>query len=136
MKRGTVLILYTSALFAKGLATLLGRERMLKIEGLVRLKKNGWRQMRALRPDVVIIEGDNPMVEATSVLCELLKDSTRGFVVSVNLNQKDAVVYIGIRLVATESNLIKAVKNGVRDGFLRFIGEEGKDESIQKRKVF
>ncbi len=113
MKKGRVLILYDNPLFADGLAGILGREGGLKIESPVSRRGNRRKLIKSLRPDVVIIEGSNPRVDASGVLRELWKYNTKARVVSVNLNSKDAVVYIGLQFVATESNLIKAVRSTV-----------------------
>ncbi|MEE9569388.1 MAG: hypothetical protein V3W37_08385 [Candidatus Binatia bacterium] len=113
MKKGQVLILYDNPLFADGLASILRREGGLKVESPVGRRGNRRRLIKSLRPDVVIIEGSNPRADASGVLRELWKYNTKARVVSVNLNSKDAVVYIGLQFVATESNLIKAVRSTV-----------------------
>ena len=112
-----VLIIYSSALFANGLASILRRQRGLKIESSRSQKENGWGLIESLRPDVVLMEGSDQMIEASSVLCELLKINNKGRVISVNLDHKDAAVYFGLKIEATESNLIKAVKCQVRGFF-------------------
>ncbi len=113
MKKGQVLILYDNPLFADGLASILRREGGLKVESMESRKGNRWRQIITPWPNVVIIEGSNPRADASGVLRELWKYNTKARVVSVNLNSKDAVVYIGLQFVATESNLIKAVRSTV-----------------------
>ncbi len=113
MKKGQVLILYDNPLFADGLASILRREGGLKVESPVSRRGNRRRLIKSLRPDIVIIEGSNPRADASGVLRELWKYNTKARVVSVNLNSKDAVVYIGLQFVATESNLIKAVRSTV-----------------------
>ena len=135
MKQKQVLILYENPLFAEGLVSILRRERGLKIENSVSRMGNELTLIKTLRPDVVIIEGGNPTVDAGSVLRELLKHSSNPRVISVNLNRKNAVVYYGLQLVATKSNLIKAVKNQGYGGTFRVIGKENRDEGIRKGKA-
>jgi DNA-binding NarL/FixJ family response regulator len=135
MKQKQVLILYENPLFAEGLVSILKQERGFKVESLEIQRQKGSNLINMLRPDVVILEGSKPMVNACSTLRELLKHSSKGRVISVDLNHNHAVVYTGIQLAATEWNLIKAVKNGVHGDFVRFVGKESKDESIRKRKT-
>lgn len=110
MSKEQLLILCENPLFAEGLLSILRREKTLAIEGSVSRRENGWRLIETLRPEVVIIEGSDPMVDASTALSELLRHSGKGHVISVNLNHREAVLYIGLQLAATESNLIKAVK--------------------------
>lgn len=123
MKQKQVLILYENPLFAEGLVSILKQERGFKVESMESRRRRGWSLIKMLRPDVVILEGSKPMVNACSTLRELLKHGTKGRVISVDLNRKDAVVYTGLQLEATESNLVRAVKNQVHDGHVRFSGK-------------
>ncbi|MFQ5684822.1 MAG: hypothetical protein ACE5HC_16335 [Candidatus Binatia bacterium] len=135
MKKEKVLILYTNSLFAKGLVGLLSKERDLKVEGLLMDKMEcGRRQIKSMRPDVVIIEDQNPVFDTCNALSELLKDNSKAFVIRVNLNQKDAVAYTGLRLAATKSNLLKLVRRGVGFGSSRSTGKEDKGENQRQRK--
>jgi len=115
MKREHVLILYENLLFAKGLLSILRREGIFKVEDLLPRKGNRWKEIKSLRPEVIIVEGDNPLADASNVLRELLKHSQRGCVIGVNLNAADTVVCTGMRLAATEGNLIRAVKARIRE---------------------
>ncbi|MFQ5852637.1 MAG: hypothetical protein ACE5JU_18925 [Candidatus Binatia bacterium] len=123
MKQKQVLILYENLLFADGLVSILKEEKEFKIASVKIQRQKGSNLIKMLRPDVVILEGSKPMVNACSTLRELLKHSTKGRVISVDLNRKDAVVYTGLQLEATEANLVRAVKNQVRDGHVRFSGK-------------
>jgi len=110
MKKEQVLILYTNPLFAEGLASLLRRERALEVVGVVEWKEVPWRKLQSTRPDIVIIEGKDLLQDGGSALGELLKCGKRARVISVNLEDQDAVLYVGMRLAATEANLIRAAK--------------------------
>ena len=122
MRKEQVLILYENRLFAEGLQSILRKDRVLKITGVLSQRENGRRQIKSMRPDVVIIEGSDTLVDASSMLRELLEYNTKGRVISVNLNRKNAVVCIGYKLAATELNLINAVKNHLHGGLARSIG--------------
>ena len=118
MKKEQVLILYTNPLFAEGLASLLRRERALEVVGVVERKEIPWKKAGSACPDVLIVEGKDLAREAGSALVELLKCCANARVISVNSEDNEAILCIGLRLAATESNLIRAVKTRIRDGDL------------------
>jgi len=113
MKKEQVLILYTNPLFAEGLASLLRRERALEVVGVVERKEIPWKKAGSACPDVLIVEGKDLAREAGSALVELLKCCAKARVISVNSEDQEAVLCFGLRLAATESNLIRAVKTGI-----------------------
>ena len=118
MKKEQVLILYTNPLFAEGLASLLRRDRALEVVGVVERKEIPWKKAGSACPDVLIVEGKDLAREAGSALVELLKCCAKARVISVNSEDNEAILCIGLRLAATESNLIRAVKTRIRDGDL------------------
>ena len=115
MKKEQVLILYTNPLFAEGLASLLRRERALEVVGVVERKEIPWKKAGSACPDVLILEGKDLAREAGSALVELLKCCAKARVISVNSEDQEAVLCLGLRLAATEPNLIRAVKTRIRE---------------------
>ena len=115
MKKEQVLILYTNPLFAEGLASLLRRERTLEVVGVVERKEIPWKKAGSACPDVLIVEGKDLAREAGSALVELLKCCAKARVISVNSEDQEAVLCLGLRLAATEPNLIRAVKTRIRE---------------------
>ena len=129
MKKEQVLILYTNPLFAEGLASLLRRERALEVVGVVERKEISWKKGPSVCPDVLILEGKDLVREGGGALMELLKCCDKARVISVNLEDQDAVLCVGVRLAATEANLIRAVKTRLEENaeknFLDFLaGQE------------
>jgi len=118
MKKEQVLILYTNPLFAEGLASLLRRERTLEVVGVVERKGIPWKKAGSVCPDVLIVEGKDLVREGGSALVELLKCCAKARVISVNSEDNEAILCIGLRLAATQPNLIRAVKTRIRDGDL------------------
>jgi len=115
MKKEQVLILYTNPLFAEGLASLLRRERTLEVVGVVERKGIPWKKAGSVCPDVLIVEGKDLVREGGSALVELLKCCAKARVISVNSEDQEAVLCLGLRLAATEPNLIRAVKTRIRE---------------------
>lgn len=103
-------ILYTSALFGQGMANILKGHRGLQVEGLANCDKKGWKQVRSSQPDLVIIEGQSPVGDAARVLQGLLKRSPQARVIIVDLDRRDAVMFVALKVAATESNLVRAAK--------------------------
>lgn len=118
MKKEQVLILYTNPLFAEGLASLLKRERALEVVGVVERKEIPWKKGASVCPDVLIVEGKDLAREAGSALAELLKCCAKARVISVNSEDQEAVLCLGLRLAATEANLIRAVKTRLEEDAL------------------
>lgn len=115
MKKEQVLVLYRNPLFGEGLSSLLKRERSLEVVGVVEKKEIPWKKAGSVCPDVVIIEGKDLVREAGSALVELLKCCAKARVISVNSEDQDAVLCIGLRLAATEPNLIRAIKTRIEE---------------------
>lgn len=119
MKKEQVLVLYRNPLFGEGLSSLLKRERSLEVVGVVEKvvekKEIPWKKAGSVCPDVVIIEGKDLVREAGSALVELLKCCAKARVISVSSEDQDAVLCIGLRLAATEPNLIRAIKTRIEE---------------------
>lgn len=107
MKKQKILVLYSNALFANGLASLL-RQKSAEIR-MAKRRQKGWEPLESWRPDLVVAEGADSMFVAIEALRELLKHRTSGCVIGVNLGATDAVFLRGARLMATDRNLVEAV---------------------------
>ncbi len=113
MKKEQVLILYRNPLFAEGLSSLLKRERRIEVIGAVERGKRHWKKVSSAHPDVVIVEGKDLARDGGSALVELLTCGAKARVISMNLENQDAVLCIGLRLPATEPSLIRAIKHRI-----------------------
>ena len=96
MKKEQVLVLYRNSLFAEGLAGLLKRERAFEVVGVVERKEIPWKKAGSVCPDVVIIEGKDLVREAGNALVELLKCCAKARVISVNAEDNEAILCIGL----------------------------------------
>lgn len=113
MKKLSVFILYHHPLFGRGLESLLKQERGLEVVGAAWRDPEALHQIRSLRPDVVIVEGEANPGQGPS-LWEVLRESPSRRVISVDLEEDEATVYTTSRLAAAEAkDLIKAVKAGL-----------------------
>lgn len=117
MKSDAVLVLYENALFAKGLVSILKRAKCFTVKNspIQNGKLRG--QVKSLRPKMVIVESDKPLVDASNALGELLKHRKEGCVIGINLNAEETIVCTGVRLAALiEGDLIQIIKMQMEAG--------------------
>lgn len=115
MKKIKVFILYDHPLFGLGLEKLLKQERGIEVVGTTVRSHMSVEQMKALRPDVIMVEGGEPGL--ASSLWEALKESLPGRVITVELDENRATVYTSRQVPAAEvKDLVKAVKSGLTKG--------------------
>jgi len=115
MKGDVVLVLYENALFAKGLLSILKREKFFTVEDSPIKNTKLRNQVESLRPKIVIVESDKPLVDASNALGELLNHRDKGCVIGINLNTNETILYRGVRLAAIiEAELIQIVKKQMK----------------------
>ncbi|MFQ5804337.1 MAG: hypothetical protein ACE5JQ_15720 [Candidatus Methylomirabilales bacterium] len=107
-----VFILYENALFGHGLASMFPREG-LEVVGVAQKRDEAFRQLRALKPDVVTVEGEGEG--------RILEESPGVRVVRLSLEEERVTITTGnglVILVAPHNPLraiVGAVKEGVED---------------------
>lgn len=115
MKKIKVFILYDHPLFGLGLEKLLKQERGIEVVGAAIRSHMSLEQLRALRPDVIMVEGGDPSL--ASSLWEALKENLPGRVITIELDENRATVYTSRQVPAAEvKDLVKAVKSGLTKG--------------------
>lgn len=118
MKKIKVFILYDHPLFGRGLESLLEQERGIEVVGAAARSQNSLGELRALRPDVIMVEGTEESLGPS--LWEVLKEGLPGRVISIDLDEDRVTVYTTRQLLATEvEDLVKAVRSGKRSGASR-----------------
>jgi DNA-binding NarL/FixJ family response regulator len=103
-------IVYRHGLFAQGVRSILEARRTVKIVGMVDDAEKALKAIRALRPDVVIME--EPAGTGEKVCVEpFLTGATAGRVVTLSLDHGFATVYDRRRVTATgPADLVKAIR--------------------------
>lgn len=110
MKR--VFFLSSQSLFGQGLESLLRREEGVDIVGREADIDLAIERIKALRPDVVIVDCTDPSCGPTSAVARLLKEGMGTRVVGVNLGNNSLCIYHGEeRLVTDVGDLVKAIEN-------------------------
>ncbi|MFQ5804351.1 MAG: hypothetical protein ACE5JQ_15790 [Candidatus Methylomirabilales bacterium] len=114
-KKTKVFILYDHPLFGLGLERLFEQEKGIEVVGAAARSQNPLEQLRALRPDVIMVEGAEPSLGPS--LWDVLKEDLPGRVISVDLDEDQATVYTTRRLPAAQvADLVKAMRAGGRPG--------------------
>jgi chemotaxis response regulator CheB len=116
IKTWTVFILYDHPLFASGLETLVRRAGGVEIVGMKAKGEEALNQIRALKPDVIVVEAEKKMPESCVLFFRLLEEQPQARVVRVSLEDNTVTHYTGRRFVLTQATDFTGVLlSGVRD---------------------
>lgn len=103
-------ILYNHPLFARGLERLLEQVGDVQVMGVAAKSEEAFTQIRASKPDVVILEAERGGSEAEMFLSRLLREQRRAGVVGLNLDDNTCTAYSGCRCTANSAeDLVKCV---------------------------
>ena len=105
-----IYIVYQHSLFAEGIRSLLEHQPTVAIVGIERDKAKAFRDVKALRPSVVLIEEckADPQPSAT---WDFLHRQGAGLIIALNLENSAATVYARKSLpISTPSDLLHAVR--------------------------
>jgi len=106
-KRVRVCIVYEHALFAHGIKRLLEQQKALRMIGMVERPTVSARDLRRLRPDVVVVEGDGGMARL-----ECLEGLTA---VAISLRGDEATIFTGLPIrVSGPEELAEAIRSVAR----------------------
>lgn len=105
-------ILSRHALFGQGIETLLAQEAELKILGLETDLDAAVECIERFRPDVVIVDCDDPALDLTPAIKCLLRDRLDVCVVGLSLADNTISIYRGEqRLVREVEDLLAAIRS-------------------------
>lgn len=102
-----VCIVYEHSLFAHGIKRLLEQEKALRMIGMIERATVSARGMRRLRPDVVVVEGDQGMT-----VLESLEGVTA---VAISLRGDEATIFTGFPMrVSGPEELADVIRSAAR----------------------
>jgi len=102
-----VCIVYEHSLFAHGIERLLEQQKALRMIGMVERATVSARDLRRLKPDVVVVEGDGGMA-----LLECLEGLTA---VAISLRGDEATIFTGLPIrVSGPEELAEAIRSVAR----------------------
>lgn len=106
----TIFILCSNPLFARGLERLLEQQGGVKVTGVAAKTEEGLERIRALKPDVILVEAEKGMPEPSWLVTRLLQEQPEARVVRVSLEDNTASLYTGRRWVANRvEDLIRGI---------------------------
>jgi len=105
-----VFIFCQNTLFGEGVESLLHCDPRLQIVGRESDPAEAIRRINALQPDVVIIDGDNPVCDLGPALASILKQNAHARVIGLNLQSNTMCMYQGEKRVVREvRDLMEAI---------------------------
>ncbi|MBE7553342.1 MAG: hypothetical protein HS126_19905 [Anaerolineales bacterium] len=108
----SIFIVSSHLMFSRGLESLLSQDNELKIIGQETDVKQAIKQIKELRPDVVIVYGDETRGLSPSLIIEILNIHSGTKVISLSLQNNIFHVYQTFQKVALEpEDLFKAIKS-------------------------
>ena len=110
MKR--VFILSSHPLLGRGIETLLRQEAELEIVGLEKDPGQAIEQIKALQPDVILVDCNDADASRALAMLRLLTEGVRSRVVSLNLDDNRITIYQGEHKIVRE---VKDLVETIRD---------------------
>lgn len=106
-----VFILYRHALFASGISSLLGSQPGLQIVGMDADWSRAAERIDALRPDVVVMDGDSSSADLLEAVGRVIAQAAEIKVIRVSLSSNNASVYRAQQMVIGKTeDLIEAIR--------------------------
>lgn len=107
----SIFIISNHLMFSRGLESLLARDVELKVIGQETQVEQALKQIKHLKPDVVIIYEDGQRGVPSSIIIEIFKITPGVKVISLSLQNNIFYVYQAVQQVAQEpEDLFKAIK--------------------------
>lgn len=119
MGRPRVSILYGTPLFARGLEHLLREGAEVEVVGVGLRGRQALRAIRALKPDVILVETGKGMPKPCLLISRLLQEQYQAWVVQVSLGDNTAALYTGRRWTA---NGVEDLLRGIFDPMVLQVG--------------
>lgn len=115
MKRWQIFILYSHALFARGVEKMLESKRGLQVVGMEADREKAIHAIGSLQPDVVILDSDERGLESLAVAREIMERSPHTRVIALTVRDNRMHLYQTKESVASDvQDLLRAIREGER----------------------
>lgn len=109
-------ILYSHGLFARGVQSLLAKEGEVEVVGTERDDRHALDTLKALNPDVILVDSGAPRGESRLTIAEILQDVPQARVISLSIDENGMDIYDRQRMVAAgPADLVRAIRRGVAE---------------------
>lgn len=110
-----IFIISPHPVFSQGVETLLGRETDLRVVGRDADVERALTSIKALRPDVILIDDDASLCVQNSALMRLLDEKAGPQVIRLNLHSNTLSIYRTTEYTVNEfSDLVELIKHPVQ----------------------
>lgn len=111
MDKRRILVLYSKSLLAQGVANLLKRDEGLEVIG-IDLEKNGsMSNINELRPEAVIIDGDDIPAGSGALILQVLRGNPSVKVLCISVNGSNVDIYRKSQVCITRADeLVAAIR--------------------------
>jgi DNA-binding NarL/FixJ family response regulator len=106
-----VFIVYSHALFAEGVNSLLGKEDGLTVVGMDNNLKRAVERINTIEPEVVVIDGEHTDAELINAMAGVLATRPGTTIINVSLSDNNATVFRTSHVpIKQTEDLIQAIK--------------------------
>lgn len=111
MAKRRILVLYGKSLLAQGVENLLKKSEGLEVIGVDLTQQGAVARVSALRPEVVIVDGDDVPAYGGSLILQLLRENPSAKVLCISVNGSDVDVYHKSQVSVTRAEELLAAIN-------------------------
>lgn len=130
----TVFILYHYPLFARGLQELLQQENEVKVIGVEARGAKALSHIRALKPDVVIVEAEEEELQPEMLLSCFLQEQMEARMVLLSLKNNIAIFHSIRRWRAdTGEDLVKGILRAIGSPSIDKLADTPRDKTLPGR---
>jgi DNA-binding NarL/FixJ family response regulator len=113
MSRFRVFILYNHHLFARGVESLLSKEREVEVVGMERDQRQTLDKIRLLDPDVILVDSSTHPEASSITIPEIFQKAPNARVISLSLRENGIDIYDKQHVVASgPQDLLRVIRRG------------------------
>jgi DNA-binding NarL/FixJ family response regulator len=113
MSRFRVFILYNHHLFARGVESLLSKEREVEVVGMERDQRQTLEKIRLLDPDVILVDSSTHPEASSITIPEIFQKAPNARVISLSLRENGIDIYDKQHVVASgPQDLLRVIRRG------------------------
>jgi DNA-binding NarL/FixJ family response regulator len=114
MPRSRVFILYNHHLFARGVESLLSKEREVEVVAMERDHRQTLDKIRLLDPDVILVDSSTHPEASSVTIPEIFQKAPNARVISLSLRENGIDIYDKQHVVASgPQDLLRLIRRGI-----------------------
>jgi DNA-binding NarL/FixJ family response regulator len=114
VSRSRVFILYNHHLFARGVESLLSREREVEVVGMERDHRQTLDKIRLLDPDVILVDSSTSPEASSVTIPEIFQKAPNARVISLSLRENGIDIYDKQHVIASgPQDLVRLIRRSI-----------------------